>query len=143
MTSRYSLEIEESIRPDDEALLFKKINEEAARSKGMNPIRTFSIFIKDADQSVWGGATGFTYYGCLYTDMLWVDDGLRNQGWGSKIMKKAETIALQRGCSFACVQTMDWEALPFYQKLGYQIEFIREGYEKNSKLFMLRKSLSP
>ena len=37
--------------------------------------------------------------------------------------------------------TMDWEALPFYQKLGYQIEYVREGYEKDSKMFVLRKTL--
>ena len=27
--------------------------------------------------------------------------------------------------------TVAAEALPFYQKLGYSIEFIREGYEKS------------
>jgi len=42
---------------------------------------------------------------------------------------------------FATVNTMDWEALSFYQKLGYNIEFTREGFEKDSKMFMLRKKL--
>ena len=35
-----------------------------------------------------------------------------------------------RGCTFATVNTMDWEALPFYQKLGYEVECIRDGFEK-------------
>ena len=33
------------------------------------------------------------------------------------------------------------EALPFYKQLEYSIEFTREGYDKNSKMFMLRKDL--
>jgi hypothetical protein len=36
---------------------------------------------------------------------------------------------------------MDWEALPFYQKLGYEVEFTREGFQKNSKMYFLRKEL--
>jgi hypothetical protein len=39
------------------------------------------------------------------------------------------------------VTTMDWEALPFYKKLGYQIEYVREGYENASRQFLLRKNL--
>ena len=56
-------------------------------------------------------------------------------------MHEAEKAEKEHGALFATLNTMDWEALPFYQKLGYSIEFTREGYEKNSKMFMLRKSL--
>ena len=35
---------------------------------------------------------------------------------------------------------MDWEALGFYQKLGYKVEFQRDGYEHHSTLFFLIKS---
>lgn len=53
----------------------------------------------------------------------------------------SEKIARERKCTFATVNTMDWEALPFYQKLGYSIEFVREGYDKASKMYLLRKEL--
>ncbi len=56
-------------------------------------------------------------------------------------MKEAEKIGHQHGVRFATVNTMDWEALPFYEKLGYSVEFTREGYDKESKMFMLRKHL--
>lgn len=74
-------------------------------------------------------------------DSLWVDKTLRHQGWGTKLMHEAEKIGRERGARFATVNTMDWEALPFYQKGIYSIEFTREGYDKNSKMFMLRKVL--
>ena len=73
-------------------------------------------------------------------DSLWITPPLRHQGWGTKLMKEAEKIGKERGVRFVTVNTMDWEALPFYKKLGYSVEFTREGYDKNSKMFMLRKA---
>lgn len=135
--------LEPSADPDPEAeqLIFDGIADEAFKKKGMARIEPFRILVKDAKQSLHGGAIGITYYGCLYIDMLWVDETVRNQGFGRKLVEAAEKIARDKNCTFATLGTMDWEALPFYQKLGYEIEFVREGYENESKLYMLRKKL--
>ncbi len=107
----------------------------------MNRISPFGIFIKDAHGLVLGRATRVTYYDCLYVDMLWLKEDLRHQGFGKKLMMEAKKIGRKRQCSFATVNTMDQEALTFYEKLGYDIEFVREGYAKESKMYMLRKKL--
>jgi ribosomal protein S18 acetylase RimI-like enzyme len=124
-----------------EEILFRGISEEAFRAKGLPPIRPFSIFLKDRRQNVLGGVSGTMFYGCLYVDSLWIDPALRRQGWGKQLMQGAENLGRQRGAHFATAHTMDWEALFFYEKLGYFIEFVREGYDKNSKMFLLRKNL--
>ena len=124
-----------------EEVLFRGISEEAFQAKKLSPIRPFSVFIKDQKQNVFGGISGTTFYGSLYIDSLWIASALRHQGWGTKLMQEAEKIGKERGARFATVNTMDWEALPFYKKLGYSIEFTREGYDKNSKMYMLRKAL--
>jgi ribosomal protein S18 acetylase RimI-like enzyme len=141
MVSNYHLEHHDAIPQEYEKILFHEISADAFRAKGLAPIRQFSVFIKDQKLNILGGATGVTFYGSLYVDMLWVDKTLRHQGWGTKLMREAEKIGRERGASFITLNTMDWEALPFYQKLGYSIEFTREGYEKDSKMFMLRKTL--
>lgn len=110
-------------------------------SQRISQIELKTQVIKDQKQNVLGGISGTTFYGSLYVDSLWIDFSLRHQGWGTKLMKESEKIGKERGAKFATVNTMDWEALPFYQKLGYSIEFIREGYDNNSKMFMLRKAL--
>jgi GNAT superfamily N-acetyltransferase len=132
----------EEISLETHAQIFKGINDQAVRLKNQEPMRTFGLSLEGASHSILGGASGVTYYGCLYVDMLWIDDSIRHQGWGSKLMKEAEKIGIERGCTFATVNTMDWEALDFYRALGYAIEFTRTGYKKDSKLFMLRKALS-
>lgn len=137
--SPYQLEHYNTIPYED--VLFHGISEEAFHAKGLPPICPFSVFIKDQKQNVLGGISGTSFYGSLYIDSLWIAPSLRHQGWGTKLMQEAEKIGRECSANFVTLNTMDWEALPFYQKLGYSIEFIREGYDKNSKMFMLRKSL--
>lgn len=135
------IECQNDPHPEISDLLFEGIVEEASDKKGMPRMERFGIFLKDFKGKVLGGATCLIYYGCLYTDLLWVEKGMRKKGAGQKIMQEAERIGKERKCSFATVNTMDWEALPFYQKLGYVIEFERTGYDKESKMYMLRKKL--
>ncbi|MBP9777422.1 MAG: GNAT family N-acetyltransferase [Alphaproteobacteria bacterium] len=137
----YHLEHYDTIPKEYEEVLYRGISEEAFQAKGLPPICAFSIFIKDQQEQVLGGASGTLFYGSLYVDSLWIDKTLRHQGWGTKLMQEAEKIGKAKGARFVTVNTMDWEALSFYQKLGYSIEFTREGYDKDSQMFMLRKAL--
>jgi ribosomal protein S18 acetylase RimI-like enzyme len=137
----YRLEHYNTIPKEYEEILYREISDNAFQAKGLPPIHPFSIFIKDSKEKIFGGVSGTLFYGSLYIDSLWVDKTLRDQGWGTKLIKEAEKIGREQGASFATLNTMDWEALPFYQKLSYSIEFTREGYDKNSKMFMLRKNL--
>lgn len=140
MTS-YRLEHYNSIPKEYEEILYQGISSNAFDAKELAPIYPFSIFIKDQEENVLGGVSGTLFYGSLYVDSLWVNKALRHQGWGSRLMQEAEKFGREHGARFVTLNTMDWEARSFYEKLGYSIEFTREGYEKDSKMFMLRKNL--
>lgn len=137
----YYFEYQEEPAQEDLKVLTDGLIEEDILRKGMERIRPFGIFIKDAKGAVIGGINGLALYGSLYIEMLWVKTEWRNQGLGKKLVLESEKIGREKKCTFVIVTTMDWEALPFYQKRGYHIEFIREGYEKASKMYMLRKEL--
>ncbi|MDP1834871.1 MAG: GNAT family N-acetyltransferase [Chlamydiales bacterium] len=126
---------------EDESVLMRGLSSHAWIAREQDLMQGFAFFIRDENGKVVGGVKGSTFYGCLYTDLLWVHNDLRGQSWGTQLMALAETIGRERNCTFATVNTMDWEALPFYQKLGYQVEFIREGFRHNSKLYFLRKTI--
>lgn len=123
-----------------ESILFNGINENAKKIKNLKPIISFCFSLEDDKKEIFGGINGFAYYGCLYIDMLWIDDKLRNKGFGSKLMHKAEEFGKLQNCTFATVNTMSFEALSFYLNLGYLIEFTRIGYSKDCKMYMLRKN---
>lgn len=135
------LEHLDSVPTDLEEILLEGISDHARQERGLGPMYPFGIFIKNKQDQILGGLTGVTFYGSLYIDSLWVDKTIRSQGWGTKLMREAEMLGKKHGARFITLNTMDWEGLLFYQKLGFAIEFTREGYEKNSKMYLLRKNL--
>lgn len=140
MKESYEISYKEAASAEEVQVLREGIVAEAFKAKGMGKILPFSFFVKDSEK-ILAGIQGSTLYGCLYTNLLWVAPQLRKQGFGTRLLQRAEDLGRQRKCNFATVTTMDWEALPFYQKLGYHIEYVREGYENNSTMFLLRKDL--
>jgi ribosomal protein S18 acetylase RimI-like enzyme len=137
----YHFEYQEELVQQDLNVISDGLAEEDILRKGMEPARPFGIFIKKPNEMAIGGINGFFSYGCLYLEMLWVKPEWRRQGLGKKLVIESEKIGREKKCTFATLNTMDWEALSFYQKLGYEIEFVREGFEKESKMYMLRKQL--
>lgn len=126
---------------DEIQVLYKGISEYAKLMKNQPPIQTFGFFVHDESQKILGGCTCAMYYGCLSIDSLWLDASLRGKRIGTNLMQLAEDHGKKHGCLFATVNTMDWEALEFYQKLGYEVEHKREGYLNHSTFYFLRKNL--
>jgi ribosomal protein S18 acetylase RimI-like enzyme len=138
-----TIEFTEDLEPEPELQLLKGINDFGIEQKKMPPIELFGVFIKDAKGTQLGGLSGWFYYGCMHIDMFWLNPSCRHAGWGVKLMNEAEKRARTRGCTFSTVETMDWEAPPFYEKLGYFVEFIRKGYHNNSTMYLMRKNFHP
>ncbi|HEX4509938.1 MAG TPA: GNAT family N-acetyltransferase [Burkholderiaceae bacterium] len=74
----------------------------------------------DSGQAV-GGLFGATYCGWLSVQVLWLPAALRGQGLGRRLMEIAETEAVRRACPRVILDTLTFQALPFYLALGYRI----------------------
>jgi len=83
--------------------------------------RRLTVFMRDANGIVVGGLNGCTHWHWLYVSQLWVAQAMRGRGYGREMMLRAEAEARERGCRYALLETIDFQALPFYQKLGYEI----------------------
>jgi GNAT superfamily N-acetyltransferase len=79
------------------------------------------ITMRDGDEAVVGGLIGATYFGWLHVHALWLPDELRGRGYGSDLLKAAEDEAVRRGCANAFLETLSFQALPFYEKHGYVV----------------------
>lgn len=78
-----------------------------------------ALLARGAQGNIVAGLTAGTYWGWLYVGRLWVDERLRQQGIGGRLLAQAEQEALRRGCHHAHLMTGSFNALPFYQKRGY------------------------
>jgi ribosomal protein S18 acetylase RimI-like enzyme len=95
------------------------------------------------DGQVLGGACGDTHYGWLYLSLLWVDETLRGQGWGRRLVEHFEDEAVARGCHGAWVDTYGFQAPIFYERLGYR-EFGRlDEFPPGSARLFYWKRLRP
>lgn len=73
------------------------------------------------DGTIIGGAVGETDWGWLYVDTLWVDVIQRGQDYGTRLMTAIEQAARVNGLVGVYLMTADFQALHFYQKLGYSV----------------------
>lgn len=136
---KYEIKFEENPTTADINILQNGIADYAKQMKRQEPLKFFAYFIRDNENQIKGGCNGCIYYGCLYIDNLWVVQELRGKSFGTQLMQLAEQFGKTNNALFSTVNTMDWEALGFYQKLGYELEFERKGYVNDSTFYFLRK----
>ena len=137
----YQISYETNPKSEDIQILNDGIMEQAKQKKGMKQLDFFTFFIRDENEKIIGGCGGDNMYGGLFVDQLWVTEKFRGKGYGTQLMQKAEALAKESKCNFIAVNTFDWEALDFYKKLGFYVEFERKGFDKNSVFYFLRKDL--
>jgi mutator protein MutT len=77
----------------------------------------------------------------LHIKYLFVDESYRGQGIARRLMHHALEFGKKKGCQFAFVETMSFQAPEFYQKMGFTIEFSRSGYGENTAFHYLKKPL--
>lgn len=98
-----------------------------------------AVQIKNDQGEVIAGAAGRTFGNWLLINTLWVSDELRGQNIGSKILKEIETSGKNRGCIKSLLDTLNFQAMPFYQKHGYKTQWTQQDYPKTGcKYFMVK-----
>ncbi|NLF49929.1 MAG: GNAT family N-acetyltransferase [Leptolinea sp.] len=136
-----SIVLETSFKPDDIHVVeqgLENFNRRFAPDECLLPL---NIFLRRGDGTVFGGLLGNTYWGWLHIRILWIDDTLRGQGYGSRLVRLAEEEAIRRGCHHAHLDTMSFQAQPFYEKLGYSVFGCLNNLPENHKRIFLQKSL--
>ncbi|CAG9191851.1 Ribosomal protein S18 acetylase RimI [Paraburkholderia sabiae] len=134
------IELTDSPDARDEALVIAQTRAfNAAFTK--EDVRPLCVFVRDGKNRIIGGLTAKTYWDYLEIQFLWVDENYRANGLASDLMKTAEKEAAKRGCKYAFLDTFSFQALGFYEKLGYS-EFGRlKGFSGSHDRHFLQKSL--
>src|SRR5262245_60252644 len=88
-----------------------------------------------------GGATGFTLWGWLFINYLWVSDELRGLGLGTDLLGKAEAVARGRGCLAVWLYTFSFQSPGFYERLGYRQFGRLEDFPQGHARYFLWKPL--
>jgi len=132
--------IDDAVSEADERTVVRGLlafNEKWLGPSNEQPVR----FVARDELGVVGGLLGHTRWGWLYVAKLWVDERGRGQGIGTQLLAAAEELARTRGCTDASLDTFEYQARPFYEKLGYELFGTLDGYPPGYRQFYLRKRL--
>ena len=102
--------------------------------------KQFSIFLKSDSGEVFGGIQAMFDSEALYIEALWIEENLRKQGYGKKLLIAVEGEAIKNGCIFSLMDTWDFQAEEFYLKNGYvRIGELKNYWHGHSKIFLRKK----
>lgn len=97
---------------------------------------------RDASGSVVGGLVGQTGWRWLHVELLWVDESHRGGGIGESLLRAAERAAAARGCRHVDLDTFDFHARPFYERLGYTVFGVQDDYPPGHRRYYLRRTIA-
>ena len=100
-----------------------------------------SVFMRDRKNRVVGGVVGYTFGDWLHVGLLWVEESLRNEGYGTRLLKMIENGAVKYGCKHVDLDTFSFQAKPFYEKHGYTLFATLDSYPEGHSKHFLKKDL--
>ncbi|CAB1403276.1 MULTISPECIES: GNAT family N-acetyltransferase [unclassified Pseudomonas] len=101
-----------------QAILQPLIEYNDARA-GISKTEPFALMVKDERGAILGGLYGRVTLRWMFIDLLSVPEQVRGQGIGSKLMAQAQALATEKNCLGIWLDTFDFQAPGFYQKMGF------------------------
>jgi GNAT superfamily N-acetyltransferase len=118
--SGFTLTLDETPDPQLRAAILAPLRAFNANWIGEPVVRPLAIFIRDpGTDEILGGLWGQSAAGWLFVDLLFVPEHLRRQGIGARLLRDAESAAIQRGDIGVWLSTGNFQAPEFYERMGY------------------------
>ena len=135
------LELDENPSPADFRIILDGVrgfNRQQTNNEAPRPI---AYFLRDEQGQIVGGVQAGLWGRSAHIDALWVHEKLRGQGYGSQLMKAIAKYAADHGHPLIYLETASFQALPFYEGLGYRIFGELPDITKGHTLYFLCKKV--
>ena len=135
--------IEVTAQPDAETLetIARGLTSFNEADVGPADRRALAVLVHSDGGALVAGISGYTAWGWLYVQWLWVEENQRGQNLAGRMLASAETEARQRGCHGAYIDTFSPHALHVYQKAGYTVFGALPDFPKGRTRSFLSKDL--
>jgi ribosomal protein S18 acetylase RimI-like enzyme len=132
---------QQALSDDLKKQIYEGFSRHAIETTGYNEKFEPVAFVAMDKQNFAGAVVVEKFWGALHVKYVYVNDAYRNRGLARKLMQQAFVYGLENNCPFAFVETMSFQALEFYKKMGFELEFTRNGYAHKTSFHYLRKDL--
>jgi GNAT superfamily N-acetyltransferase len=112
-----------------------------SRASQPEDYRPLVMVLTDGDGGdILGGLWADTNFAHMHVDLLFVPETLRGLGLGRQMLLQAEQEAVVRGCRGAWLDTYNFQARGFYERLGYVVFGTLDDYPPGQSRIFLRKA---
>ena len=143
MGDGYTLALEHEPAPADVDAVRSGLAAYNLRYAGDDSFSPLTLLVRGDDGTVAGGLLGGSYWSWLYVESLWLAEPLRRRGWGSRLLARAEALAIERGCIGVHLDTTSFQARGFYERQGYTVWGILDNLPPGHQRIFLQKRLRP
>ncbi|WP_076925563.1 GNAT family N-acetyltransferase [Pseudoalteromonas sp. EB27] len=87
------------------------------------------------------GISGCVFGNWLMVSWLWCSDSARGKRLAGKLLTALEQAAIELGATTAQLDTLDFQAKPFYEKRGYSVKYQLNNYPRSGTRYFMEKPL--
>ena len=142
MADEFTVTLEAKPTPETSNAIESVLTDFNRRSIEDENSQPLTLVVRNSEGEVVGGLRANTYWDWLYVETLGLRDEARGQGIGTQLLQMAEAEAVRRGCRHAHLDTLSFQARPFYEKQGYVVFGKLENFVGEHTRYFLRKELS-
>ncbi len=135
-----ALEVTTDPRPEEVEALGRGLDEHARPVVDRPGFRPLAVFARDGGRLV-GGVSAMLNWNWVDIKLVWVEEGRRHTGLGSRLLQAIEDAARERGARHAHLDTFSYQARPFYERHGYRVFASLDDYPPGHQRHFLRKDL--
>ena len=110
------------------------------RTAGTTEPIPVNVTVRDDEGTIVGGIVARLWMETLYISLVWIDDARRGKGHGNAMMDIVEARGRALGATGAWLQTLSWQARPFYEARGY-VCFGEMPFGDGHHRYFMRKEL--
>jgi len=133
--------LDTDVTEEDAKILHKGLHKDVVLhvGDGYKGIR-IKLIIKDQSGEFVGGLSAWTTLQNLIFDYIWIEKRFRRKGLGRILMLEMEKIARESGCIASQAYCFSFHAPGFFEKMGYKIFAISNGYPPpTTELYLIKK----
>lgn len=140
--ANWKIEFAPDVDVEDVRYLIRRLEEHNhAHSPTAYQRNDLRLFVRDQNNKVIGGLLGLVNMHCLVIQIVWIEESYRGQGIGEDLVQQCEAKGIELGALQCIVETTDFQAKPFYERLGYAVIASVPNVPKGSSLHILHKRL--
>ena len=134
-------ELDENPRSEDFRRIVDGVRSFNRERTGEEWPRPVAYYFRDHERQIIAGVQGTLWGRSMHIDALWVDEEHRGNGHGAVLMKAIEGYAAAHAHPLVYLETTSFQALPFYEGLGYRIFGELPRINEGHTLYFLAKEL--